>query len=402
MVGATSRVLVIGAGLTGSLVAHLLERELPAGAVELHVWDKARGVGGRTSVRRSDTGGQTDLGAQYLTEVDDLPAEHARVYERLAALGVLKPMEATIAGTRAADGSGRSWVAPAGMNAVAKALLEHTGARVALGRRVLALHHADDGSGGWRVEAEGAEPAEDLRFDAVVLTTPLPQLLELGGALPAAIDAHGGGGLRAALGSAQYSTRFSLSLFWDGADEGARAFLDGLGWACRYVSRDEEPSLAFLSRCAAKRGVGAAEPPALLAHSSVPFALARTELAADDASARDELVESVRRLLPGLPAAREVRLMRWTYSQVRTPLALGAAAIGVGADAPSGRLPVVLAGDALSAYGSRFDGCLDSARAACAVLSASLRAGGSGAAGPASSSGPACAESGPGSGDARL
>lgn len=39
-----SRVLVVGAGLTGSLCAYLLRREM-AGKVHIVVWDKARGPG---------------------------------------------------------------------------------------------------------------------------------------------------------------------------------------------------------------------------------------------------------------------------------------------------------------------------------------------------------------------
>lgn len=39
-----SRVLVVGAGLTGSLCAYLLRREMPS-KVHIVVWDKARGPG---------------------------------------------------------------------------------------------------------------------------------------------------------------------------------------------------------------------------------------------------------------------------------------------------------------------------------------------------------------------
>lgn len=39
-----SRVLVVGAGLTGSLCAYLLRREM-AGKIHIVVWDKARGPG---------------------------------------------------------------------------------------------------------------------------------------------------------------------------------------------------------------------------------------------------------------------------------------------------------------------------------------------------------------------
>jgi len=65
-------VAVIGAGVAGLACASTLQ----AGGLEVHVFEKSRGVGGRMSTRRSD-GWQCDHGAQYFTATD--PAFAAEV-----------------------------------------------------------------------------------------------------------------------------------------------------------------------------------------------------------------------------------------------------------------------------------------------------------------------------------
>lgn len=45
MAQARARALVVGAGLSGSLCAALLRGALPAGALRVELWDKARGAG---------------------------------------------------------------------------------------------------------------------------------------------------------------------------------------------------------------------------------------------------------------------------------------------------------------------------------------------------------------------
>jgi len=60
--------LVVGAGITGSLTAALLARRCQELAVGLTVWDKARGAGGRMSTHRlpADPSMHVDMGAQYI------------------------------------------------------------------------------------------------------------------------------------------------------------------------------------------------------------------------------------------------------------------------------------------------------------------------------------------------
>ncbi len=65
------RILLIGAGLTSAVIANILKRSqiYNTSAIELHIWEKARGAGGRFSTSRSPNNPNctADLGAQYLT-----------------------------------------------------------------------------------------------------------------------------------------------------------------------------------------------------------------------------------------------------------------------------------------------------------------------------------------------
>lgn len=72
------RLLVVGAGLTGSVTAALVKHHFPT-EVEINVWDKARGVGGRmTTHRPPDSKSSVDLGAQYITRFPQYAKKHER------------------------------------------------------------------------------------------------------------------------------------------------------------------------------------------------------------------------------------------------------------------------------------------------------------------------------------
>lgn len=67
------RILIIGAGLTSSVIANVFKRTQNNNSftkpIELYIWEKSRGSGGRFSTSRSPHNPTctADLGAQYLT-----------------------------------------------------------------------------------------------------------------------------------------------------------------------------------------------------------------------------------------------------------------------------------------------------------------------------------------------
>jgi renalase len=158
------RVAVVGAGIAGLTAARHLTPSF-----DVAVFDKGRGVGGRLATRR--IGDATfDHGAQFITTHTTEFAETVAGWER--------------------DGVARTWfrgrIGPNGitepdghprfrgvttMNAIAKHLAE--GLDVRVGARVVALQPSD---GTWRIRFDDGT---DLVVDAVVVTAPVPQALDL-------------------------------------------------------------------------------------------------------------------------------------------------------------------------------------------------------------------------------
>ncbi|GAB5578305.1 renalase isoform X9 [Prionailurus iriomotensis] len=135
-----ARVLIVGAGLTGSLCAALLRKETPR-PVHLTVWEEA-----------GDSG----------------------FYDELLAHGLLKPLTSPIEGMVMKEGD-CNFVAPQGLSSVVKHYLGESGAEVSFRHRVTQINLRN---GKWEVSKETGSPE---RFDIVVLTMPVPQILQLRG-----------------------------------------------------------------------------------------------------------------------------------------------------------------------------------------------------------------------------
>lgn len=399
-------VLVVGGGLTSASVCRALCRSLPAASLQISVWEAFDSIGGRFHTERAaapapNLEGCCDTGAQYVTVTDDaaVAKENAELYDELKSVGILKPMRGRIQGGRAADGnSGENYIAPLGLSSVVGHIFASCDVRPTCSRRAVSLRAAAHTSGaaasarsGWEVLAADGH---SQRFDAVVLTQPLPELLPLldtgdaGEWLDAAAALEGddgalaGGMSRASCEAIQYSSRYALTLFF--APSALETFAREIDWVARYVSKEEDDALVYLCHDSAKRASGDGGDGAsggtglvsLIAHTSVPYGIRR--IVKEGAAEEDvvgELQGRVKKLLPWLPEPTIASLKTWRVSQVRTPLALAGGAAcwrlappaGGDGDAP----PLVLAGDAFSPLGSRFDGCVQSGEhAAKAVLEA--------------------------------
>lgn len=73
------RLLVVGAGLTGAVTTALIKYHFPT-EVEIDVWEKSQGAGGRmnTTHRAPDRKSSVDLGAQYITRTSQYAKNHER------------------------------------------------------------------------------------------------------------------------------------------------------------------------------------------------------------------------------------------------------------------------------------------------------------------------------------
>ncbi|XP_033371509.1 renalase isoform X7 [Parus major] len=95
-------------------------------------------------------------------------------YEELVSHGILKPLTAPVEGMVVREGS-RNYVAPQGISSVVKYYLEQSGADVSYEQQVTHISLRD---GRWEVSRKAGPPEQ---FDVVILTMPVPQILQLQG-----------------------------------------------------------------------------------------------------------------------------------------------------------------------------------------------------------------------------
>ena len=223
------RVGVVGAGLSGLVSATLLRRR----GHRVRVFDKARGVGGRMSTRRTENG-SFDHGAQYFTVRDD---RFARAVESWRRAGVVARWNGTIVSLEAGEigedkGGIARWVGVPGMNAVCRHLAADLD--VALETRVAGFVLED---GSWHLPATGDR---DLgRYDALVVSAPAPPRADLLAGVAPALARAAARAPMAPCWAVMVSFSGPLDLAFDGA------FVHGspLSWVARNSSKPAREGL---------------------------------------------------------------------------------------------------------------------------------------------------------------
>ncbi|BFZ02679.1 hypothetical protein BsWGS_05718 [Bradybaena similaris] len=337
-----SKLLIVGAGITGAASAALLKQQIPQN-MSISLWDKGRGAGGRMSTKKCEENASitADLGAQYITLTKEYSSKRQSLYDELQSQGILKHMQGKIEGPNNFDLPGaQHFVTPAGSSSLVKYFLQKAGAPVKFQCKVTEISF-DAGS------QASVTTSEDITedFDIVVLTLPVPQILELRGSLHDYLGNHPD--VKKKLLNVTYSSRYALGLFF------APKTNLKYPWCVKYVS--ENPCVRYIAVDQARRGVATQnQGQSLVVHTSVPYGLAHLE---DDLNTvKDEILGHVFSILPEFPAPLSVVPHRWRYSQVHQAYEGNPGCVVLS------RNPlIVLAGDAFSL--STFDGCVDSAEA---------------------------------------
>ncbi|XP_034413960.1 renalase isoform X2 [Cyclopterus lumpus] len=340
-----TRVLIVGAGLTGSLCACLLRREMQS-KVHIVVWDKARGSGGRMSTSRppDSLSHSADLGAQYVTTTSSYALSHFRFYSELLSAGVFQPLDSLVEGQKHKDGN-QDYMTPLGMSSVVKHFLSQSGAHLFFEHHVTGLYRR---GASWEVQRKGGSEM----FDAVVLTMPAPQILQLLGDLDQMLSVQ----QKQQLEGVEYSSRFAVALFFP------PDVVFSFPWTARYVT--DNPCVCYIAADSRKRNADVpGRGPSLVVHTSIPFG--RKHLEEDKEDVQPIILKELNKLLPGLPQPISIKCQKWRYSQVLTSVP----------DCPGhmtvhDRPLLVCAGD--SFVHSNFDGCVESALSALSVLKDSL------------------------------
>jgi len=220
-------VAVIGAGLSGLACA----RSLSEAGNRVHVFDKARGPGGRMATRR-DGELRFDHGAQYFTVRDPRFRRSVESWENdglvtrwSGALAVLRDGQIKLKH----DATER-WVGVPGMSAVCRRLAADLD--VTYGSRIVQLERRDNR---WRLGTN--DGADAGRFDAVVVSAPAPQTAALLAAPAAQLAARADEVEMAPCWAVMVSYSKALELGFDGA------FVEDspLGWIARNRSKPGRP-----------------------------------------------------------------------------------------------------------------------------------------------------------------
>jgi predicted NAD/FAD-dependent oxidoreductase len=160
------RAAIIGAGISGLACA----RSLVDHGLEVVVFEKSRGVGGRMATRRTDAGLSFDHGAQYFTARD--PVFRRNVGEWLAD-GVVAPWQGCLATLNHGDVEIKQnqeprYVGVPSMNAVCRHLSANL--EIVFSTRILPPQRDDER---WRISEEGGNQLG--AYDYVITSAPAPQ-----------------------------------------------------------------------------------------------------------------------------------------------------------------------------------------------------------------------------------
>jgi len=357
-------ILVVGCGITGASTAYFLRKTFGE-EVNIEIWDKARGAGGRMSTNRAPdfpTVPFADMGAQYITK--NISGEaNEEIYSELLDEGLISPFQGIIAGLREGAETQENYVCPQGFSSIVKYFAR--GAECVFQRQLLSLriHSSTEGTDEkkseglqrWEAIAQGSEETPSL-FDAVVLTIPVPQMLQLQGDISELLQQH-----HTDLEAVQYSSRWALAVYYP--PEAWNALVD-VEWSTKYIGDCDV--LRYISIEQRKRGqVGANNSyecgPTLLLHTGVPYGIKTME--EDRSQVESLMLQKLENQLQGFSSFQPLRtkMIKWRYSQVYKGFSGSPGAVLL--ETPSAAHPIILSGDAFSSSG--FDSCIAAAQRSC-------------------------------------
>ncbi|MEG5174942.1 FAD-dependent oxidoreductase [Microcoleus sp. B3-D7] len=316
-------VAVIGAGMAGLSCAQRLRQA----GYSVAVVEKSRGAGGRVATRRVQ-GTRADHGARYLEPQGDAVQG---LIEALVDRDILKLWTDTVWEFRQGELSAipnSCYVAPAGMNAVGKYLLE--GLEIWFGRRVQAISTRDNQM--WQLSLEvtddNLQTPQELIAKAVVVAIPSPQALMF-------LDAEIGlqYDFLDKLRSVEYDPCITVMAGYSVAKQQDLIYLNPQ-W--KSVSFPDNSDLAWVGLDSSKR----LDPqqPLFVVHSSAIFAERYLEAADLETVGQELLSRASEYLIPWLKEPEWLQVHRWRYAFCRNPLPVSCLPAG-------GNLPLVCAGD---------------------------------------------------------
>jgi renalase len=391
------RILIIGAGFTGSSIIHYLRNVGKICIPNVKIYDASNGLnefGGRMVTDQRFINGKVaacDLGAQYLTRYRD---ESNDVFDYLENIGVIQSFNAKtgiIAGVRERAVSLPHYSVPGGVSNVVKSFLQDTA--VSWNTQVQSIDFATDSILVRSIQNNTTVLEEE--FDYVISTLHGPFLKEIDGNF-GSVKVYDKS-LREKLNEIEYSNRFALGLYYSIPEEYFRNIIEPLTWKVKYIY--DNPIVRYLSF---EYWKGMNRVPlvpdengniflSILIHTNIDFAKQYQQYDPHDLKQREEvyrlILNELSGILPaGFPAQSPVdwNMHFWKYSQMLKGFSYGDGDLGsdlkkkdkVWVFNGSGHLPreegggggphFIVAGEMFTE--SNFEGCLESAKEAVSSL----------------------------------
>ncbi|MBV8885986.1 MAG: FAD-dependent oxidoreductase [Chroococcidiopsidaceae cyanobacterium CP_BM_RX_35] len=296
-------IAVIGAGMAGLVCA----QQLAQAGYQVVVVEKSRGLGGRVATRRLH-GTFADHGVRYLKPKGQLLPQLIQILSERHLLQVWtdvvyewSPEQRQVRSVTSAP----CYVAPVGMNAIAKFLA--TGLEIWLNQRVQAIALKDDC---WHLSLKPTNAdinngmlQEELMARAVVIAIPAPQALMLLTEieLPTVFLER--------LRTVEFDPCFSVIA-------GYSAQLDQIAW--KGVTFLNHPELAWIGLDSSKR-IATSHSSVFVVQSSARFAQHYLEAQDLQPVGRQLLAQAAADLLPGLDSPDWMQVHRWRYAFPRLP-----------------------------------------------------------------------------------
>lgn len=323
------KVLLIGCGLTSTITAFLLRTRIPN--IHLTLWEKARGPGGRTSVRRGPNDTFVDLGAQFITTDSSTLSKYSEIYENLISTKTLTLMNCKIEGLSESNGK-QHFIAPNGTNSLVKYFLNHANIDCTkFETRVNAIT-----SEGKVTSICGNENV----FDLIIITAPAPQILQMDCPMSTTIYSE--------LQKITYSTRFTFNMFYE-------APILQEKWDVKFINDEIFRYVSIENR---KRGqYDSAD--SVIFHTTKEFGQKHIEKTKD--SMLQMFTDKVKELFPDWPLPVSCNVHKWLYSQVTIPYTNSPGCVLLNES-----IPIIAGGDCFTQ--STFNGCIESAFKICETI----------------------------------
>ena len=131
-----AKVLVIGGGITSAVSTSILSEKLGKN-VQITVWDKARGAGGRMSTSRSPGNPDctADLGAQYISTKPGVFKRHEGIYQDLISNKLIRKFDGLVENEHHSEGV-IHYVATEGTASIVKHFFNKSGVDVKFGNHI--------------------------------------------------------------------------------------------------------------------------------------------------------------------------------------------------------------------------------------------------------------------------